>query len=224
MKSNFIRTISHEIRTPLNVLSGFTQIITTPGIELGQKERDELNHGIIENTERITGLVNKMLDLSEATSCAVIERTDHVAASQIATDAVTATSIADSQNFSFTQQLSDGIGDIVLLTNLASAVRALTLLLDNARKFASPERPLQVTLRTELTGNAVKYIVEDNGIGIPVQQSEHIFDEFVQLDDYSEGTGIGLTVARSIARRLGGDVTLDTTYTPGARFVFSLPR
>ena len=54
-------------------------------------------------------------------------------------------------------------------------------------------------------------------------EAERIFDEFVQLNEYYDGTGIGLTVARSLARRLGGDVVLDTTYTAGARFVFTLP-
>ena len=224
MKSNFIRTISHEIRTPLNVLSGFTQIITTPGIELSEKERDEINRGIVDNTERITGLVNKMLDLSDAQSRTIIECKDQVPAPQIVTVAVTAMCMADSHDFGFTVEPSAAVADITLHTNLASAVRALSLLLDNACKFASPERQLQIKLRTELTGNAVKYIVEDNGIGIDTKDSERIFDEFVQLDEYTEGTGIGLTVARSIARRLGGDITLDTSYTPGARFIFTLPR
>ena len=58
---------------------------------------------------------------------------------------------------------------------------------------------------------------------MPLSEAEHVFDEFVQLDEYYEGTGIGLTVARSLARRLGGDVVLDTTYTSGARFVMTLP-
>ena len=70
----------------------------------------------------------------------------------------------------------------------------------------------------------VKFIVEDTGKGVPAEEAEHIFEEFVQLDEYYEGTGVGLTVARSIARRLGGDVMLDTTYNEGARFVFTLPK
>ena len=51
---------------------------------------------------------------------------------------------------------------------------------------------------------------------------EHIFDEFVQLDEFVDGTGIGLTVARSIARRMGGDLWLDPDYPEGARFVLEL--
>jgi signal transduction histidine kinase len=73
-------------------------------------------------------------------------------------------------------------------------------------------------------GAQLAFVVEDNGIGVPAEEAERIFDEFVQLDDYYDGTGIGLTVARSIARRLGGDVTLDTTYgQQGARFIYTLP-
>ena len=58
---------------------------------------------------------------------------------------------------------------------------------------------------------------------MPEDEAERIFDEFVQLDNYYDGTGIGLTVARSLARRLGGDIVLDTSYKGGARFVMILP-
>ena len=58
---------------------------------------------------------------------------------------------------------------------------------------------------------------------MPPEASEEIFEEFVQLDKYYDGTGIGLTVARSLAHRLGGDVRLDTDYSSGARFVYTLP-
>jgi signal transduction histidine kinase len=69
----------------------------------------------------------------------------------------------------------------------------------------------------------VNFVVEDTGIGVPPEQAENIFTEFIQLNEYSEGTGIGLSIARSLARRMKGDITLDTTYTTGARFVMSLP-
>ena len=75
-----------------------------------------------------------------------------------------------------------------------------------------------------ITANYRIYIVEDTGIGVPASEAEHIFEEFVQLDEYYDGTGIGLTVARSLARRMGGDIALDTTCTAGARFVMHLPK
>lgn len=223
MKTNFIQQISHEIRTPLNILSGFAQLITSPEIELDKEELDKVNKGIVENTERITRLVNKMLELSDASSCAVIEQNDVVPALQVAAEAIDAIGFANPQGFDFDFQLSPAAETVTLQTNLRSAVRALTLILGNAHKFAAKERPLKIVLRLSVVDDKVEYAVEDNGIGVPQQESEHIFEEFVQLDEFYEGTGIGLTVARSIARRLGGDIVLDTTYSPGARFVLSLP-
>ena len=223
MKTNFIQQISHEIRTPLNILSGFAQLITSPEIELDKEELDKVNKGIVENTERITRLVNKMLELSDASSCAVIEQNDVVPALQVAAEAIDAIGFANPQGFDFDFQLSSDAETVTLQTNLRSAVRALTLILGNAHKFAAKERPLKIVLRLSVVDDKVEYAVEDNGIGVPQQESEHIFEEFVQLDEFYEGTGIGLTVARSIPRRLGGDIVLDTTYSPGARFVLSLP-
>ena len=223
MKTNFIQQISHEIRTPLNILSGFAQLITSPEIELDKEELDKVNKGIVENTERITRLVNKMLELSDASSWAVIEQNDVVPALQVAAEAIDAIGFANPQGFDFDFQLSPAAETVILQTNLRSAVRALTLILGNAHKFAAKERPLKIVLRLSVVDDKVEYAVEDNGIGVPQQESEHIFEEFVQLDEFYEGTGIGLTVARSIARRLGGDILLDTTYSPGARFVLSLP-
>jgi signal transduction histidine kinase len=231
MKTNFIRQISHEIRTPLNILSGFTQIITMPDMSLDEATRTDINQKIVENTDRITGLVNKMLELSDANSQTVIDRTDNVLAVQIAAQAIDASDITNAKHLKFDLQVGDTEGAVTITTNEQAASRALSMLLDNARKFTHPaeaknEEPTkqqQVTLTLKKTDSTIDFIVEDTGIGVPYNEAEHIFDEFVQLDEYYEGTGIGLTVARSLARRLGGDVVLDTTYTSGARFVMTLP-
>ena len=233
MKSNFIQQISHEIRTPLNILSGFTQVITMPGEELDDDTRAEVNRQIMESTNRITGLVNKMLELSDANSQTVIERNDQLSPEQMADEAVDASGIAQAGHLTFDLQMSPEAKSIVLTTNHHAAVRALSLLLDNARKFTAPAEARQ---RQELTGpmkhailrisadnGQVLFTIEDDGIGIPPKEADHIFEEFVQLDEYYDGTGIGLTVARSLARRLGGDILLDADFTAGARFVLMLP-
>lgn len=231
MKTNFIRQISHEIRTPLNILSGFTQIITMPDMKLDEATRTDINHKIVENTDRITGLVNKMLELSDASSQAVIDRTDKVLAVQIAAQATDASEVANAKHLKFDLQVGNAEGAVTITTNEQAATRALTMLLDNARKFTRPAEAKnekqteqqQVTLTLKKTESTIEFIVEDTGVGVPLSEAEHVFDEFVQLDEYYEGTGIGLTVARSLARRLGGDVVLDTTYTSGARFIMTLP-
>jgi len=233
MKSDFIQQISHEIRTPLNILSGFTQLLTTPGIFLDDATLADINRQITANTNRITSLVNKMLELSEAKSLAVIDRTDNVSAEQIVAEAVTASRITNANHLTFNILESTESKTAVLQTNKQAAVRALSLLLDNARKFTAPaeasqsdvppERLQKVVLRLSVSSGRLFFSVEDTGIGIPHKEAERIFDEFVQLDEYYDGTGIGLTVARSLARRIGGDIKLDTAYIGGSRFVMTLP-
>lgn len=224
MKSNFIKQISHEIRTPLNILSGFTQVLTTSGVELNENEKNKITHDVVENTNRITGLVNKMLELSDAGSRNVIERKDKVMPAQIAGDAIAATSIADTKGIDFELSIEPEAENLIVTTNLNSAVRSLSLILDNARKFTENSVNRSIKLSVKAKPETIELAVEDNGIGVPPEEAERIFEEFVQLDEFYEGTGIGLTIARSLARRMGGDVILDTSYHPGARFVLTLPR
>lgn len=221
MKADFIQQISHEIRTPLNILNGFAQVITDQDSEqLSADEKKDIQQRITENSHRITDLVNKMLELSEASSQIVIQRTDHVVVGEIATQAVEDSSICQAVHIHFEQLFERVPATVPLVTNRRYAIRALMLLLDNAQKFTQKGT---VRLIVRRQPDAMAFIVEDTGIGIPADQAEHVFEEFVQLDEYYDGTGIGLAVARSIARRLGGDITLDTTYTGGARFIMTLP-
>ena len=233
MKSDFIQQISHEIRTPLNILSDFTQLLTTPDMKFDDATLSDFKRQITENTDRITGLVNKMLELSEAKNNSVIECNDQVLAAQIAAEAVNASCITDAGHLTFDMQVSPDAESTSIQTNQQAAVRALSLLLDNARKFTAPaearqlEKPVdhrqKVVLRLSVSSGRLFFSVEDTGIGIPHKEAERIFDEFVQLDEYYDGTGIGLTVARSLARRIGGDIMLDTAYIGGSRFVMTLP-
>ena len=232
MKTDFIQQISHEIRTPLNILSGFTQVLTS-GMELDEATRQEVTKGIVDNTQRITSLVNKMLELAESGNDTPLERNEQALAIQIAAQAAEDSGITQATHLDFDLDIAPEAETVMLTTALAPATRVLVLLLDNAMKFTHPaeaaggvnavKEKAHAALRVSVDDGMVAFTVEDTGIGIPPEESEHIFDEFVQLDKYYDGTGIGLTVARSLARRLGGDIRLDTDYSSGARFVYTLP-
>lgn len=232
MKTDFIQQISHEIRTPLNILSGFTQVLTS-GMELDEATQQEVTKGIVDNTERITSLVNKMLELAESGSDTPLERNDQALAIQIAAQAAEDSGITQATHLDFDLDIAPEAETVMLTTALAPATRVLVLLLDNAMKFTHPaeaaggvnavKEKSRAVLRVTVDDGMVVFTVEDTGIGVPPEEAGHIFEEFVQLDKYYDGTGIGLTVARSLAQRLGGDIRLDTSYSPGARFVYSLP-
>jgi signal transduction histidine kinase len=190
-----------------------------------------------------------MLELSDASSEALIERNDQTNVVDIVSQAIDHSKIAlltrPRRNSELRQPVRDlstldnelpqGIKNadstvvfevnqvqmIHLRTNKIYAIRALAQLLDNAAKFTKEG---SITLSMTYTDSKVCFSVEDTGIGIPADQTEHIFEEFVQLDSFADGTGIGLTIARSIAQRMGGNLWLDTSYKQGSRFVLELLR
>ena len=222
MKMEFIKNISHEIRTPLNVLNGFTQIMLEPGMEMDDKTKDNIRERIRKSTIRVTELFDKMLELSDVESQTFIERLDNVTPLDVLTEAALHAHMDKQTHINFHQHIEPEARGITVHTNRKQLIRVLTLLLYNAIQF-TPKGDVSVRVSCSPDQQNVQFIVEDTGIGIPQQESERIFEEFVQLNEYVDGAGIGLTVARRIARRLGGDVTLDTTYTEGARFVVNLP-
>ena len=227
MKTEFIRNISHEIRTPLNIVSGFTQILTSPDMDMPAGSKRDIQERVTENTDRITKLVDRMLELSDVNNETLIDRNDQTNALNIVSQAIDYSGItlhtrpgnADAAVVFNTLDNEEVASSVALLTNSRYAVHALAQLLENAVKFTNEG---SITLRMTSSGTKVCFSVEDTGIGIPADQTEHIFEEFVQLNEFADGAGIGLTVARSIAQRMGGNLWLDTDYTQGSRFVLEL--
>ena len=166
-------------------------------------------------------LVNQILNLNDVEAETAIQAEDNCKASDITEQAIKESGIDKIDYLQFVNQISEAAQTAMLFTNKAMAARALGNLLDNAMKFTTSGT---VTLLTTIEGTNVEFSVEDTGSGIPADDAEKIFEPFTKLNSFFDGAGCGLTVARSIARRLNGDVKLDTLHTKGgARFVFTLP-
>ena len=159
---------------------------------------------------KLTALVGKISDMDDVDGQLAIGRTDNILVSQVADEAIAASGIDNISYLKFDKQL-------------VKSVRALTHLLDNALKFTT-EGTVTLKVAVDMDKMQAIYTVEDTGAGIEEAEREHVFEPYVKLNQFFDGQGIGLTVARSIARRLDGDVVLDTTYEgPGSRFVLTLP-
>lgn len=169
----------------------------------------------------VAGLVYKMKDATEMGSDTPIERVDNIVAEQVAKRAVAESAIDQCQYFTFELQVSPSAA-LMLQTNEKQAAHALALVLDNAKKFTT-DGSVTLLVDADLQDSKIIYAVTDTGMGVPAQEAERIFEPNVKLNSYFDGQGLGLTFARNIARRLGGDLVLDTTHTDkGARFVMTL--
>jgi len=219
MKESFIRHMNHEIRTPLNIINGFTQVLTREDLEISREEKSDIKRRMEEASEQITSLLNGMLELSKVDSIDHFELNDDVDMQTIADEAIEMSGIVNTADVAFTVSYEEEPPH-TFKTDKRQAVLVLESLLSNAKKFTEKGR---ISLHCHPTAESIFFIVSDTGPGIPKDKREYIFKSFVKLDEFKEGVGIGLTLARLIAERLGGRLRLDESYTGGSRFVFELP-
>ena len=183
----------------------------------GIKQKLDYTHP---NSGNIAIMANGILNVAELEMEQPIECDDNVMAQDIAALAIQESGIDKFQKADFKCQMVEEAQATMVFTNTKQAVRALVALLDNAMKFTAQG---EIILLINIEGSNLEFCVEDTGTGVLSDYAEKIFEPYVKLNDFFDGNGVGLTAARSIARRLGGDVRLDTEYHGGARFVLSLP-
>ena len=219
MKAAFIQNISHEIRTPLNIINGYAQVLSSPSFQFSDQERNEITHTVMRNTDVITRLVNETLELSSMESESGADKKDKVQLHRLIGDMVhDHQQLTDHQlQINYISSLSP---DFEIMTSEVLLRRIVDTLIDNAIKNTTKG---SITIRTGVSDDVLTISIEDTGTGIPEGEEEHIFERFVKLDDFKKGLGLGLPLCRTLCKRLGGNVTLDKDYHPGARFVVTLP-
>ena len=219
MKRAFIKNVSHQIRTPLNIISGFTQLMTNPDVQPDIEQRNKHARMIVKNTQLITSLVDEIMELSENESTTSIDKNDMVKVH----DLLSTLQIENSEDLSekieivTDCQLDD---DFAILSNAVVLKRVMNIVIENAKKYTSEGT---ITLGAVADEQQLVLSVADTGLGISEADAERIFERFVKLDDFKEGLGLGLSLCRVLVKRLGGNVSLDTSYQHGARFVITLP-
>ena len=173
---------------------------------------------------RLMAMAGKIGDLDDVVADQPpLDHSDNEMVARIAEEAVKISGIDKAQYLKFNMNVAEDAAVTMLSTNRDKATRALTHLLDNALKFTS-DGSVTLNVTVDMEKMQASYAVEDTGSGIEAADAERIFEPYVKLNQYFDGLGIGLTVARNIARRLGGDVVLDSTFAgPGSRFVLILP-
>lgn len=221
MKMNFLNNMNHEIRTPLNIISGFAQIVSSPNFVASPEERQEISNRIQKSSSNITRIIEELLDISSKESVRYIAKDDYLPCNVLCREAIEQFVVPSNCNVDirFKTDLRDSF---MMQTNRGEVQKILNSLLSNACKF-SEQGTVTVKCSFNKSAHMVDISVTDTGCGIPVEDSEKIFNHFYKIDNYKEGVGLGLPLARRTARQLGGDVTLDTSYKEGARFIVSLP-
>ena len=214
LKTMFIQNMSHEIRTPLNSIVGFSGVLVDM---LDEKEDIGQYVALIEsNSKLLLKLVGDILDISILDSEVEIKHNavDVNACCQASIDAVGA-SFDPGVKLIF----EPACDDLIINSNYNYIVQVLDNLLGNASKFTH-EGSVTLAYEVKKEENQLIFTVTDTGIGIPVEEQERVFERFVKLDNFSQGAGLGLSICRIVAERLGGYLRIDKGYTQGTRVIF----
>ena len=219
-KSDFLANVSHEIRTPLNALLGVAELLADSALDDQQRRHVAVFR---QSGEALHALINDLLDLTKIEAGHLALRPEAFQLHDLLDDQIALMRpLAEAKGLRLLLEVAPDLPPWVLGDRQRLA-QGLLNLLGNAIKFT---RSGQVALRVA-QGQAplLGFMVEDTGVGVAPSKLESVFVPFVQVDDELPraygGTGLGLSITRSLARLMGGDVTLRSTPGQGASFLLT---
>ena len=227
-KSDFLAAMSHELRTPLNAIAGHAELLQIGLYGRLTGEQHEAIERIQVNEQHLLALITDILNFAKLEAGRVEYRLDEVPLSEVVADAV---GMSEIQLRAKGLRWSTNVApDAVVHADRERLKQVLINLISNAIKFtnAGGEVAIETMSRDGASPANVHLRVSDTGIGIPRDKQESIFDAFVQvhrnLTRATEGTGLGLTISRDLARGMGGDLRVRSREGTGSAFTLTLPR
>lgn len=224
MKSSFLANISHEIKTPMNAIIGFSQLLLDS--EYDSQMKDRFLKTIYTNSNHLLELLNNIMDYAkvEAGELEVIYESFKVnelleEIEDIFKD-INYKKNMDSVKLTIEKRKKDH----KIVSDYLRLKQVLSNIISNAIKYTYSG---EIHLKTTIFNGIITFCVEDTGIGIPKNKIDKIFEKFVQVDDSSkktvDGTGLGLTISKSIVEKLGGKIWVDSKLGEGSTFIFNIP-
>lgn len=223
MKSDFIATVSHELRTPLTPLKGYADMLRKRGDALSPEKRTRALDVIIDRAEHLGRLVE---DLLAASTITTDQQPTHAMTAEVADlNAMVARACEDFPSAGGRVQLQTSPDPVRVECDPTRVVQVVSNMLSNALKYSAADRPVVVAV-DECDGRG-RLRVQDQGLGIPADQLERVFEQFHRVEDpmvmSTGGTGLGLFIARHLARTMGGDLVAESTLGVGSEFTLLLP-
>lgn len=224
VKSDFLSSMSHELRTPLNSIIGFSSVLLGPsGDPLTDDQRMALEK-VLKNGRHLLQLINDILDISKLESGRMTLSVETEDVTTILSNCILIVEpLIQSKRLALTQDIQPNLPPMT--TDIVKVRQIIVNLLSNASKFTEKGGiSIKVTQREN---DMISFAVKDSGIGIAQKDFDRVFEEFQQVDSSNtrkyKGTGLGLPIARKLARMLGGDLTVNSELGQGSTFSMTIP-
>lgn len=216
LKTAFVANISHEIRTPLNAIIGFTDIVITHD---SSPEEQKVYFDVIKrNSDMLLKLINDILDISQLEAESLQFNKQSIDVVELCNQLLISSKAKGNSENEFELQTNET--RLMMEIDINHFQQVLLNLLSNADKFT--ERGT-IKLQIIAESDEVKFLVKDTGCGIPLEMQTKIFERFVKVDDYKQGSGLGLPICQLTVEKWGGKIWVDPTYTEGTCVIFTHP-
>ena len=218
-KTAFLQDMMHQIRTPLNIICGFAQVLNDSFHELPPDEARNITQMMHDNVRKIAHITRLLVSFASQTGLIAMKK-ETFSCNEACREVVDNCRLTNPSTVKlrFETMLSD---DYTLHTDKQRVQLILEELLDNANKFTQQGTITVSCSLNDLQSVAIR--VSDTGIGIAKTDRKNIFTQFVKIDLFTEGVGLGLPLSKRAAQRIGGDLVLDEAYDQGAAFVLTIP-
>lgn len=225
MKDEFISTVSHELRTPLTSIQGALGLLLAKTADTADEKTQKLLKLSHDSTTRLTRLVNDILDVEKIAAGKMAYNFEDVDICALVSDIVEA-QVLYADKYGVRLVLHVETGEVMVKLDRDRFHQALVNLLSNAIKFSSAGKVVEVSVSLNSYGQ-VRVDVRDYGMGIPASFRDKIFNKFAQADGSATrakgGSGLGLSITKSIIEALGGTIDYESEEGKGSVFTFILP-
>lgn len=218
-KNMFLSNMSHEVRTPLNAIVGFSAVLTDEDESFDDESRREFSEIIKVNSFQLLKLINDILDFSDFENDNITFNIRTHDAVKLCNEVVETVMV--SRKLEVEMRFDTDLSVLMLDTDDARLRQVLINLLVNATKFTE-QGSIVLELKMADAGTAL-FSVTDTGCGIPPEKQHLIFERFEKLNDFVQGSGLGLSICQLIVKYMNGKLWVDSGYTRGARFCFTHP-
>ena len=225
LKDDFVATVSHEVRTPLTSIRSFSEILRD-NPDLDQEQRQEFVSIIVQESERLSRLINDILDLAKMEAGTSEWHMADLPPRAVIEQALAATAglFAKARHISLETSIAADLPPI--RADADRLTQVIVNLISNAVKFCA-QKDGRIQLEAWQDAGFLRVDVKDNGIGIAKADQQKIFERFQQagntLTDKPQGTGLGLPISRQILQRFGGEIWVESEPGKGSTFSFRVP-
>ena len=224
LKDDFLSTVSHELRTPLTSIKSFSEILLD-NPNLDEEQRRSFLKTVVKETERLTRLINHILDLAKLEAGRMEWQMEDVDAREIIDDALAAAQgILAERSVELKVDFQPGLPKVFV--DRDRLLQVIVNLVANAVKFCE-EGKGRILVSAHENGGVLLVSVTDNGPGVPQENRDKIFEKYHEnsqaLVSGTRGTGLGLAISRQIVEFFGGKIWVDNVAAGGARFSFTVP-